>query len=149
MYGFASGPVYIPPPGPLYNPPPGPSLSGPVDPNWDTSANAPSAGNAASAQVIIFMKDGTSFSPSDYWLTGSEFHYVLGGTESVIDVDRVDMPRSNDENFRNGVKFWIKSAPSPSEQNAAPSGDAPAAPAAPEPQNEAPAPKAAPEPQPL
>jgi hypothetical protein len=77
--------------------------------------------------VIIYLKDGTSFSPSDYWLTDNQLHYVLGGAESAIDIDRVDLGRSNDENHRNGVRFLLKSAPNPSP---APSDAAP--PAAPD-----------------
>lgn len=111
-----------------YNPPPGPSSApslAPANPNWDTSANAPGASDAASAPVVIYLKDGTSFSPSDYWISEDQLHYVLGGTESTVDLDRVDLPRSNDENKKNGVKFWLRSAPNASP---APSGAAPTPP---------------------
>ena len=102
---------------PDYTAPPEPYFSGrsnPVNPNSDTSANAPSGSGGPTRPVIIYLKDGTSFSPSDYWLSDKQLHYVLGGAENTVDIDRVDLPRSNDENHKNGVKFWLKSAPNPS-----------------------------------
>jgi hypothetical protein len=80
------------------------------------------------------MKDGASITPSDYWIADYRMHYVLGGKESSVDLDRVDLPRSNEANQRNGVRFWMKSEPD--------SGAAPA----PE-QNSAPGPASAPVPQ--
>lgn len=112
---------------PDYNSPSGSSgslRSNAANPSSDTTASTPSGGSADTEPVIIYLKDGTSFSPSDYWLTDKQLHYVLGGAEITIDIDRVDLPRSNDENRKNGVRFRLKSSPNPS---AAPSNGAPAA----------------------
>ena len=102
---------------PDYTAPPEPSLSvrsNSANLDEGTSANAADGSTAPVRLVIIYLKDGTSFSPSDYWLADNQLHYVLGGAESTIDIDRVDLGRSNDENHKNGVKFLLKSAPNPS-----------------------------------
>ncbi len=130
-YGYPPSVGYDPnfgPHDPDSNPPPSSSSapSGPVNPNFDTSLNAP---DAPGGPVIIYLKDGTSFSPSDYWISDNQLHYVLGGSENAVDIDRVDLPRTNDENQKNGVKFWLKSAP---DASPAPSGAAPAAAPAPD-----------------
>jgi len=106
--------------------------SEPVNPNWDTSVNAGIATQPGS--VIIYLKDGTSLSPSDYWITDDQLHYTLGGSENTVGMDHVDLRRTNDENAKNGVRFWLKSEP---EKSPAPSGDAPAASPTPEPNDNA------------
>ncbi len=106
--------------------------SEPVNPNWDTTVNAGIATKPGS--VIIYLRDGTSLSPSDYWITDDQLHYTLAGSESTVGLDHVDLRRTNDENARNGVRFWLKSDP---EKSPAASGDAPAASPTPEPNGDA------------
>jgi hypothetical protein len=106
--------------------------SEPVNPNWDTTVNAGIAAQPGS--VIIYLKDGTSLSPSDYWITDDQLHYTLGGSENTVGMDHVDLRRTNDENAKNGVRFWLKSEP---EKSPASSGDAPAASPTPEPNDNA------------
>lgn len=114
--------------------------SEPVNPNWDSSVNAGIAAQPGS--VIIYLKDGTSLSPSDYWITDDQLHYTLGGSENTVGMDHVDLRRTNDENAKNGVRFWLKSEP---DKSPAPSGDAPAASPTPEPnENAAPGPASTP-----
>jgi len=93
--------------------------------------------------VVIYLRDGSSLSPSDYWIVDNRFHYVLGGQESSIDVNRVDLPRTNDVNHKNGATFWLKSAPDDS--TPVPGSEPP--PGAPTPQddNAAPGPAGAPQ----
>jgi hypothetical protein len=88
--------------------------------------------------VVIFLKDGSSLSPSDYWINDNRFYYVLGGEQNSVALSRVDLPRTNDVNHKNGATFWLKSAPD---------GEAPAAapPASPQDDNAAPGPAAAPQ----
>lgn len=114
--------------------------SAPGAPLGDSSANVPRLNRAGTPQasVIIYMKDGSSFTPSDYWIADYRLHYVLGGRESSVDLDRVDLPRSNDTNRQNGVRFWMKSEPD-SGAGAEPSAPAPQ-------QNSAPGPASAPAP---
>ena len=117
--------------------------STPGDPNWDTSANAPQVGGAVSSQapVVIYFRNGARISPSDYWVVDDQMHYVLNGSESVVNLNRVDLPRTMNENQKNGVKFWIKSAP---DEEPAPAEEAPSTAPAPERQDESPAPVPAP-----
>jgi hypothetical protein len=118
--------------------------SEPVNPNWDTTANAANAANPANSQgpVVIYLKDGNSFSPSDYWIADDQLHYVLDGSENSVAMDHVDLRRTNDENAKHGVKFWLKSEP---RERPAPSDEAPAAAPAPSSDDNA-APDAAPAP---
>jgi hypothetical protein len=60
---------------------------------------------------VIFLKDGSSLSPTDYWIADNRFYYVLGGQQQSVALDRVDLPRTNDVNHRNGATFWLKSSP--------------------------------------
>jgi hypothetical protein len=111
----------------------GPSgASAPLNPNWDTTVNAGKTNKPGS--VIIYLKDGTSISPGDYWITETELHYTLGGAENRVDIDRVDLRRSNDENAKNGVRFWLKSEP---EKAPTPPDETPAAAPASEPSDNA------------
>ena len=111
--------------------------SEPVNPNWDTTVNAGIAIQPGS--VIIYLKDGTSLSPSDYWITDDQLHYTLAGAENTVALDHVDLRRTNDENAKRGVRFWLKSEPEKAQpgNNGVPSGDAPAASPAPEPSDNA------------
>ena len=111
--------------------------SQPVNPNWDTTVNAGIAIQPGS--VIIYLKDGTSLSPSDYWITDDQLHYTLAGAENTVALDHVDLRRTNDENAKRGVRFWLKSEPEKAQpgNNGVPSGDAPAASPAPEPSDNA------------
>ena len=115
-----------------------------MNPNWDTTANAANAANPANSQgpVVIYLKDGNSFSPSDYWIADDQLHYVLDGSENSVAMDHVDLRRTNDENAKHGVKFWLKSEP---RERPAPSDEAPAAAPAPNSDDHA-APDAAPAP---
>jgi hypothetical protein len=93
-----------------------------VNPNWDTSANVPSAAAKSQVPVVIYFKDGSSVLPSDYWISDNTFYYVLGGEQNSVPLSRVDLPHTNDVNHRNGATFWLKSAP----DDSAPAGQAPA-----------------------
>jgi hypothetical protein len=93
-----------------------------VTPNGPSPAVAPNSG-ALSVPVLIYMKNGAVFSVRDYWMTDSEFHYVLmNGTQKVVDLELVDLARTNSENAKSGVKFIFKSAPDapPPDENFAP-----------------------------
>jgi len=128
-YGYAAYPPpdpYLYPPSVDYsqggnaNPP-----AAPVNPNSNAGANAPDASQGAGAAsasstppVVIYLKDGTSLSPSDYWLAQSKLHYIVNGAESAVDVDQVDFQRTIDANDQNGVQFLLKSAPQNPSPNA-------------------------------
>ena len=114
------------------------------NPNWDTGVNAPRAAARSEVPVVIYLKDGSSLSPSDYWISDNRFHYVLGGQESSVDLSRVDLPRTNDANHQRGATFWLKSAPDADSTPAPGSEPAPAAPASRQDDNAVPGPAASP-----
>ena len=80
-------------------------------------------GNVASStpSVLIYLKDGSTFVASDYWLKGGVLYYNVNyGGPGNVSMDDVDLQRTVDENARRGVRFQLKPDPDPS--NATPSG---------------------------
>ena len=58
------------------------------------------------------MKNGAVYSVRDYWMTDGELYYVLmDGAQHSVDLDLVDLSRTNSENAKSGVKFIYKSEP--------------------------------------
>jgi hypothetical protein len=83
-----------------------------VTPNGPSPSASPDTG-ALAVPVLIYMKNGAVFSVRDYWMSDSEFHYVLmNGEQKVVDLEIVDLGRTNSENAKSGVKFIFKSEPS-------------------------------------
>jgi hypothetical protein len=69
------------------------------------------------------MKSGKILAVRDYWMVDDELHYILmSGTQSSVELEQVDLPRTNSENAKSGVKFIFKSEPSaaPSAPESAP-----------------------------
>jgi hypothetical protein len=99
------------------NPPQEQENQEPLDGNWVTP-NGPSpsaAQNSANlaVPVLIFMKSGAVYTVRDYWITDEELYYVLmNGVQHSVDLQQVDLPRTNTENAKSGVKFIFKSEPS-------------------------------------
>jgi hypothetical protein len=77
---------------------------------------ASDAGSQQSAAVsepptLIYLKDGTSYGVTNYWLSDSKLHYVTTyGGENAIDVNQLDLQRTVDENAGRGVAFTLKPA---------------------------------------
>jgi hypothetical protein len=83
-----------------------------VTPNGPSPAQVPNA-QAFSVPILIYMKNGSLLSVRDYWMVDGELHYVtMSGTEKTADLEAVDLPRTNTENAKSGVKFIFKSEPS-------------------------------------
>lgn len=95
--------------------------------NWITP-NEPSASSAQRSSsmavpVLIYMKSGKILTVRDYWMVDDELHYILmSGVQNSADLEQVDLPRTNTENAKSGVKFIFKSEPSAAPP---PSGPAP------------------------
>jgi hypothetical protein len=74
-----------------------------------------SATNTNSAPLVqIYLIDGTVYDVSDYWFADDKLHYVLSGrsdAERAIDVDRLDVQRTVDQNAKRGVAFSTKPSP--------------------------------------
>jgi hypothetical protein len=87
------------------------------DGNWVTP-NGPSPSSEQSSAtlavpVLIYMKNGAVHSVRDYWIVDGELHYLLmDGVRNSVNLEQVDLPRTNTENAKSGVKFIYKSEPS-------------------------------------
>ena len=59
------------------------------------------------------MKNGSVLTVRDYWMIDGELHYILmSGVQRSVNLELVDLPRTNTENAKSGVKFIFKSEPS-------------------------------------
>jgi len=83
-------------------------------PEASSEQDSTQTGNVAISDgpVTLYMKDGSVYSARDYWFSGDQFHYVLiDGQEGVVDAEKLDMQRTNEENAKSGVRFVVKSDP--------------------------------------
>jgi hypothetical protein len=79
----------------------------------------PSDNNSAGEQdeAVLYLKDGTIYLISDYWLEDNQIHYVSGDRmEHIIDLDLVDLQKTVDVNAKRGVAFTLRPAPEPPAQ---------------------------------
>jgi hypothetical protein len=121
-----------PPPPPDYNYPPpygpddnnsssiSPSLDqNPIAPPAEGQANqgsgpGPDTANVAESRptVLLYLKDGTTFAATDYWLADGRLHYrVSYGGESTLDPNDLDWQRTVNENAKRGVQFKLTPQP--------------------------------------
>jgi hypothetical protein len=71
--------------------------------------------------VLLYLKDGSSFAVSDYWMVDGKLHYVTSyGGDNAVDESRVDLQRTVDENAARGVDFTLKPRPAGTGDAAAP-----------------------------
>jgi hypothetical protein len=95
-------------------------------------------GEENSQYVRLFLKDGTIYNVTDYWLVNGELHFKLlvdDGTklvEQAIDFGQLDLQKTIDVNTARGFRFVLRNEPleqylkdhpsteSPSEAPAAP-----------------------------
>jgi hypothetical protein len=102
-----------------------------VEPPLESDNTNPITGNVAASAptALIYLKDGTTYAASDYWLQGGQLHYTVNyGGESTLSMDEVDLQRTVDENARRGIRFSLKPNPSrvssqprqPNQNNSAP-----------------------------
>jgi len=62
--------------------------------------------------VTIYLKDGSSYGVTDYWLADGNLHYVTTyGGENSISVERLDLQKTVDENAGRGVNFTLYNEP--------------------------------------
>ena len=82
-----------------------------VTPNGPSPSSAPNSANLT-VPVLIYLKSGAVYSVRDYWMVDGELHYILiDGAQNSVDLEQVDLPRTNTENAKSGVKFILKSEP--------------------------------------
>ncbi|MGB0036409.1 MAG: hypothetical protein WBP79_13135 [Candidatus Acidiferrales bacterium] len=74
------------------------------------NTNPPTGNMAASTPtVLLYLKDGTMFVASDYWLKDGRLHYYVNyGGENEVEMDQLDLQRTVDENSKRGVRFSLK-----------------------------------------
>jgi hypothetical protein len=109
----------------------------------DTGGGATSSSDS---EVVLFLKDGTIYAITDYWIADNKLHYVTNyGGENSIPLEQIDMQRTVDVNAKRGINITLRPTPQPQQAAPAPS-DAPpnpppnAPPPPPQQQPEAPAP---------
>jgi hypothetical protein len=122
-YGYPNSNVYGYPDSGYYapddnsNPPPEQDYEGSPDGNWVTP-NGPSPSSAPNSgtltvPVLIYLKSGGVYTVRDYWIVDGELHFILmNGVQNSVNLEQVDLPRTNTENAKSGVKFIYKSEPS-------------------------------------
>jgi hypothetical protein len=65
--------------------------------------------------ILLYLKDGSSFAVSDYWLTNGKLHYVTSyGGENAVDEGQIDLQRTVNENAARGVDFSLRPERAPS-----------------------------------
>ncbi len=91
-------------------------------------AGAPENGGdyaAIAPEMALYLKDGTVYALSDYWVAGGKLHYVTNyGGENAIDLEQIDMQRTVDVNAKRGINVTLKPAPA-AQEHAAPPAPAP------------------------
>jgi hypothetical protein len=122
---------------------------GPSAPPEETGGGGGGSASSSDSEVVLFLKDGTVYAITDYWIADSKLHYVTNyGGENSIPLEQLDIQRTVDVNAKRGINITLRPTPTPqSQQQAAPEPDA--APPAPEAQPPAnpPAPNSPPPPQ--
>jgi hypothetical protein len=121
---------------------------GPSAPPEETSGGGGSA-SSSDNEVVLFLKDGTVYAITDYWIADNKLHYITNyGGENSISLDQLDMQRTVDVNAKRGINITLRPTPQsqqPTAPDAQPAPDAPPAPeAAPPPQSAPPPPPSAP-----
>lgn len=84
-----------------------------VDTDANASATAAANGaNSAAPLFVLYMKDGSSYAVSDYWLAGGKLHYVTSyGGENTVDLAQLDVQKTVDVNAAAGRKFSLRAGP--------------------------------------
>jgi hypothetical protein len=81
-------------------------------PSLQPSPDAAASGDKFAGAVVLYLKDGTVYRAKDYWLSGGKLHFTVdNGVESWVEIDRLDMQRTVDENTRRGLQFILKPGP--------------------------------------
>jgi hypothetical protein len=95
---------------------------GPSAPPEETGGGGGSA-SSSDSEVVLFLKDGTVYAITDYWIADNKLHYVTNyGGENSIPLDQLDMQRTVDTNAKRGINITLRPTP---QQQAAPEPDAP------------------------
>lgn len=62
--------------------------------------------------TVLWMKNGTSYAVTDYWLADGRLHYVTSyGGENAIGMDDLDLQKTVDANASQGMGFVLRPTP--------------------------------------
>jgi hypothetical protein len=62
--------------------------------------------------AVLYLKDGSSYAVTDYWLENGKLHYVASyGGENAIDESALDLQKTVNENAAQGLTFTLRPAP--------------------------------------
>jgi hypothetical protein len=104
---------------------------------WGPSAPPEEIGGSGGAsssdsEVVLFLKDGTVYAITDYWVADNKLHYITNyGGENSIPLDELDMQRTVDTNAKRGINITLRPTPQSQQQAPAPEVQPNAAPNAP------------------
>ncbi|MFY9732008.1 MAG: hypothetical protein WAK24_15485, partial [Candidatus Acidiferrales bacterium] len=120
---------------------------GPSAPPEETGGGGGGASSSTDSEVVLFLKDGTVYAITDYWVADNKLHYITNyGGENSIPLDQLDMQRTVDVNAKRGINITLRPTPQ-SQQAPAPPDAQPAPDAAPRaPDAQPPANRPAPQP---
>jgi hypothetical protein len=79
--------------------------------SWEDSPglNAEEASPKPSVPVVIYLRDGTSYGVTDYWLTAGRLNYLTSyGGENAIPVEMLNLQKTVDENAARGMVFTLR-----------------------------------------
>ncbi|HKD62518.1 MAG TPA: hypothetical protein VKB40_00675 [Candidatus Acidoferrales bacterium] len=86
-------------------------------PPEETGGGGGASAASSDTEVVLFLKDGTVYAITDYWVADNKLHYVTNyGGENSIPLDQLDMQRTVDVNTKRGINITLR----PSPQQAAP-----------------------------
>jgi hypothetical protein len=72
---------------------------------------APGTATARPVTAVLYLKDGSSYAVSDYWLADGKVHYVTSyGGENAIDESELDLQKTVNENAAQGLTFTLRPA---------------------------------------
>jgi len=99
-------------------------------PPEETGGGGGASAASSDTEVVLFLKDGTVYAITDYWVADNKLHYVTNyGGENSIPLDQLDMQRTVDVNTKRGINITLR----PSPQQAAPEAPPDTPPAPPNP----------------
>lgn len=81
-------------------------------PETSVEQEAANPGPAAKpVTAVLYLKDGSSYAVTDYWLADGKIHYVTSyGGQNVIDQNALDLQRTVNENATQGLTFTLRPA---------------------------------------
>ena len=89
-------------------------------PVWNFIAPLPTyvfVGSASASHPQLVLKDGTTYTVTDYWRVNDQLHFITveeGGTKSVphtVPFGDLDVKRTTDTNTAQGFRFVIRDEP--------------------------------------